>query len=153
DVLPAVELVPVRRRQLEEIDLVPEELLLLARARAEDHRREPIAVAFDDDLVDLVRVRLGIEGDRQLLEVVDDVAHEGLSDVALNVVEDQTGSVALHANRAEGPDLVPQAHLAGHVPQQVGLVQEVEVPAQVRVLDPWSRRYRHDSSSFLDRYI
>src|SRR2546430_13577721 len=45
DVLTAVELVPVGCWHLEQVDVVPEELLLLAWARLEHDRGNPVAVA------------------------------------------------------------------------------------------------------------
>ncbi len=102
-------------------------------------------MTLDNDLVDLVGVRLGVEGERKLLEAVDDVADERLADVALDVVEDEPRATTLHPDCAERPDLVPEVHFAGNVTQQARFIQQVEVPAKIPVLDSGSRSYRHNS--------
>ena len=135
DVLSSVEFVPVGGGHLVEIDVVAGGDHFLARPALDIDGRNAVVVAVDDDRVHRVRLRLAVECDRELVDSRDDVAHERLALVPLDVVEHDGRALAFQRAGEDGPDFMLQINRRRHVYQQPLLFEEFHVLAQVLVAD------------------
>ena len=146
DVAPAVQLVPERRGDLAEVDVLAEDLHLLDGAVVHRHAREAVGHPLLDDVVQLHPVPRPVEGDGQLVERVHDVGDQLLVRVVLDVLEQQAGACPYEVAVADRADLEVEVDLGGDALEQPALLQDHHVLAHALVRDGVPLRCRRHFS-------